>query len=131
LEVGGENYTRAESGTRIVLSNPKVKSLLVNFCGAFARTDVMTEGVIKALEQLKPQVPVFFSVHGTGEEDAVALLDARLGIKPYEEMDDAVRAAVAAAALEPSDSQTLENPDPSSWLDTSRTSCPKEFKEHS
>ncbi|MCL4421731.1 MAG: acetate--CoA ligase family protein [Actinobacteria bacterium] len=131
LEVGGENYTRAESGTRIVLSNPKVKSLLVNFCGAFARTDVMTEGVVKALEQLKPSVPVFFSVHGTGEKDAVALLDERLGIKPYEEMDDAVRAAVAAATLEPTDPQTMENPDPSVLPDGSSRSHSQSFKEHS
>jgi succinyl-CoA synthetase beta subunit len=40
---------------------------------------------------------VFFSVHGTGEEEAVALIRQRLGREPYDRMEDAVRAAVEAA----------------------------------
>ena len=62
-----------------------------------ARTDVMAEGVIKAWEVLKPEVPVFFSIHGTGEDEAVALVRERLGIEPYDLMEDAVQAAVEAA----------------------------------
>jgi len=80
-----------------VLDNPRVKSLVVNFCGAFARTDVMAEGVISAWLALRPTIPVFFSVHGTGEDEAVAMIRARLGIEPYDLMEDAVKAAVDAA----------------------------------
>lgn len=97
MEVGGDNYTRAEVGTEVVLSNPRVRSLLVNFCGAFARTNVMAEGVVNALERHPGHVPVFFSIHGTGEEEAVPLVRQRLGAEPYPVMDDAVQAAVAAA----------------------------------
>lgn len=97
LEIGGEAYTKATPALELVLSNPRVKSLVVNFCGAFARTDVMTEGVIQAWETLRPDVPVFFSIHGTGEEEAVAMLAERLSIQPYERMEDAVTAAVEAA----------------------------------
>ena len=97
LEIGGDAYTKATPALRLVLANPKVRSLLVNFCGAFARTDVMTEGVVQAWEELKPDVPVFFSIHGTGEEEAIALVRERLGMEPYDLMDDAVRAAVEAA----------------------------------
>ena len=97
LEIGGEAYTKAETALDLVLSNPGVKSLVVNFCGAFARTDVMAEGVIKAWETLKPTIPVFFSIHGTGEEEAVALVRQQLGIEPYDLMEDAVQAAVEAA----------------------------------
>lgn len=97
LEIGGEAYTKAEAALDLVLSNPGVRSLVVNFCGAFARTDVMAEGVIKAWEVLKPDVPVFFSIHGTGEDEAVALVRERLGIEPYDLMEDAVQAAVEAA----------------------------------
>ena len=67
-----------------MLSNPGVKSLVINFCGAFARTDVMADGVVKAWRKLKPKVPVFFSIHGTGEEEAVALVRGELGIEPYD-----------------------------------------------
>jgi succinyl-CoA synthetase beta subunit len=98
LEIGGDAYTKATPALRLVLRNPNVRSLLVNFCGAFARTDVMTAGVLAAIDELRPEVPVFFSIHGTGEKEAVAMVRDQLGQQPYEHMDDAVRAAVAAAA---------------------------------
>jgi succinyl-CoA synthetase beta subunit len=97
LEIGGESYTRSEAALELVLSNPGVKALVVNFCGAFARTDVMAEGVVKAWAKLKPKQPVFFSIHGTGEEEAVALVRGELAIEPYDLMEDAILAAVKAA----------------------------------
>jgi len=97
LEIGGEAYTKSEIALDLVLSNPGVKSLVINFCGAFARTDVMADGVVKAWHKLKPKVPVFFSIHGTGEEEAVKLVRDQLGIEPYDFMEDAVQAAVKAA----------------------------------
>ncbi len=100
LEIGGDAYTKATPALALVLKNPNVRSLLVNFCGAFARTDVMTEGVVTAIEELRPEIPVFFSIHGTGEDEAIALVRDRLGLQPYDLMDDAVRAAVAAAGHE-------------------------------
>lgn len=98
LEIGGDAYTKATPALRLLLRKPNIRSLLVNFCGAFARTDVMTEGVVGALEELRPDIPVFFSIHGTGEDEAIAMVRERLGLEPYELMDDAVRAAVDAAA---------------------------------
>jgi succinyl-CoA synthetase beta subunit len=97
LEIGGEAYTKSAVALDLVLSNPGVKSLIINFCGAFARTDVMAEGVVKAWKELKPGVPVFFSIHGTGEDEAIALVRERLGIEPYDVMEDAIQAAVRAA----------------------------------
>lgn len=97
MEIGGEAYTKATEALELVLANPKVASLVVNFCGAFARTDVMTEGVVRAWEALGPEVPVFFSVHGTGDVEARALLQERLGIEPFATMDEACQAAVEAA----------------------------------
>lgn len=100
LEIGGDAYTKATPALALALKNPNVRSLLVNFCGAFARTDVMTEGVVNAIEALRPDIPVFFSIHGTGEDEAIALVRDRLGLAPYDLMDDAVQAAVAAAGHE-------------------------------
>ncbi len=98
LEIGGEAYTKSEIALDLVLSNPGVKSLVINFCGAFARTDVMAGGVVKAWAKLKPKVPVFFSIHGTGEDEAVKLVREELGIEPYDFMEDAIQAAVKAAS---------------------------------
>lgn len=97
LEIGGEAYTKSEIALDLVLANPGVKSLVVNFCGAFARTDVMADGVVRAWKKLKPKVPVFFSIHGTGEDEAVKLVREQLGIEPFDFMEDAVKAAVEAA----------------------------------
>ena len=98
LEIGGESYTQAKPALELLLSNPNIKSLVINFCGAFARTDVMTRGVIEAIEALKPTLPIFFSVHGTGDDEAVKLLKERLDVTPLPTMDDACRAAVASAS---------------------------------
>ena len=97
LEIGGDAYTKSAVALDLVLSNPGVKSLIINFCGAFARTDVMADGIVEAWQELKPTVPVFFSIHGTGEDEAIALVRARLGIEPYDIMEDAIQAAVQAA----------------------------------
>ncbi|CAO4177988.1 succinate--CoA ligase subunit beta [Methylorubrum populi] len=97
LEIGGEAYTKSEAALKLVLSNPGVKSLVVNFCGAFARTDVMAEGVVTAWKRLNPDIPVFFSIHGTGEDEAVRLVREGLGQEPFDLMEDAVQAAVDAA----------------------------------
>ena len=99
LEIGGESYTQAKPALELLLSNPRIKSLVVNFCGAFARTDVMTQGVIEAIEALQPRLPIFFSVHGTGDEEAIKLLKDRLGITPLPTMDEACKAAVQAAGV--------------------------------
>ena len=96
LEIGGEAYTQARPALELLLSKPGIQSIVINFCGAFARTDVMTQGVIEAIEALEPAVPIFFSVHGTGDEQAIRLLKERLGVTPLATMDDACKAAVAA-----------------------------------
>lgn len=97
LEIGGEAYTKSKTALSILVKNPNIRSLLVNFCGAFARTDVMAEGVVTAWKELEPAIPVFFTIHGTGEDEAVDLVRRELAIEPFDLMDDAVKAAVAAA----------------------------------
>ncbi|MEM7425879.1 MAG: ATP-grasp domain-containing protein [Pseudomonadota bacterium] len=97
LEIGGEAYRLSKEALEIVLANPNVKSLMVNFCGAFARCDVMAEGVVNAWKELEPDIPVFFTIHGTGEDEAIAMVRDGLGLEPFEYMDDAVKAAVEAA----------------------------------
>lgn len=94
MEIGGDAYRKAEPALSIVLSNPRVTSLLVNLCGAFARTDVIVEGVLAAWSTLKPGIPVAFSIHGTGEARAIELVRSTLHLEPHDLMDDAVKAAI-------------------------------------
>ncbi len=96
-EIGGAAYTKAQTALEMVLDKPGVKSLVVNFCGAFARCEVMMEGLLNAWDALKPDIPVFFSIAGTGDEEAIKMLKDRLGLDPYPDMDAASKAAVEAA----------------------------------
>ena len=97
LEIGGDAYTKARPALALVLQHPGVRSLVVNFCGAFARTDVMVDGVTQAWLELRPEIPAFFTVHGTGSDRARRLLAERLATEPYPTMDEAVEAALAAS----------------------------------
>ncbi len=97
LEIGGDAYTKARPALELVLAHDSVRSLVVNFCGAFARTDVMIDGLTRAWLDLRPQVPAFFTVDGTGSSEARRLLKERLGLDPYPTMDEAIAAAIRAA----------------------------------
>ncbi len=55
------------------------------------------EGLLGAWDELKPDIPVFFSIAGTGDEEAIVMLKDRLGLDPYPDMDAASKAAVDAA----------------------------------
>ncbi len=96
-EIGGEAYTKGRAALELVLAKPGIKSLVVNFCGAFARCDVMMEGILEAWVSLNPKIPVFFSVAGTGDEEAIIMLKKTLSLDPLPNMDEACKAAVKAA----------------------------------
>ena len=80
LEIGGDAYTKATPALELVLSNPRVKSLVVNFCGAFARTDVMAEGVVKAMGDAEAQAAglLLDPRHRRGRSDQAGARAARL-----------------------------------------------------
>ena len=99
-EIGGEAYTKAKPALEMVLDKPGIKSLVVNFCGAFARCEVMMDGLLNAWDEISPDLPVFFSVAGTGDEEAIKMLKDRLGVDPLSDMDAACKAAVDAAQEE-------------------------------
>lgn len=96
LEIGGDAYTKARPALEIVLAQRGLRSLVVNFCGAFARTDVMVDGLTGAWTELQPDVPAFFTIDGTGAAAARRMLRERLGLEPYATMDGAIAAAVRA-----------------------------------
>ena len=97
LEIGGDAYTKARPALELVLAQDGVRSLVVNFCGAFARTDVMVGELTEAWLELQPDVPAFFTIDGTGSPEARRMLEQRLGLEPYPTMDEAIAAAIRAA----------------------------------
>jgi succinyl-CoA synthetase beta subunit len=99
LEFGGPNYRKSLTAMELcVKNNPKV-ILIVTF-GTIARADIMAEGIVEAIHQLKPRCPIVTCVRGTGEEKAHAILrDA--GLAPIFDTEEAVLQAVALSKLAP------------------------------
>ena len=96
LEFGGPNYTKALQAMQLCLKNPSKVILVVTF-GTIARADVMANGIVEAIAQLKPKVPIVTCIRGTNEEEAFATLRAA-GLEPLSETEDAVQRAVDIAA---------------------------------
>lgn len=93
LEFGGPNYRKGVRAMELcVRNNPKV-ILIVTF-GTIARADIMADGILEAIEKLKPKCPIVTCIRGTGEEAASAKLSAA-GIDPLSDTEEAVRRAVA------------------------------------
>lgn len=94
LEFGGPNYKRAKRAMELCLRNKTARVLLVVTFGTIARADVMAEGIVSAMEELKPSIPIVTCIRGTNEEEARKTLRAA-GLEPLTDTEEAVRRAVA------------------------------------
>jgi succinyl-CoA synthetase beta subunit len=99
LDVGGgatkENVTEA---FRILLSDPKVKGILVNIFGGIMKCDVIATGIIEAAKEVSLKVPLVVRLQGTNVELGRKMLaDSGLAITPADTMDDAAKKIVGLA----------------------------------
>jgi succinyl-CoA synthetase beta subunit len=92
LEFGGPNYRRALEAMKLCLRNQSKVILVVTF-GTIARADVMAEGIVSAVKELKPDRPIVTCIRGTNEEEAVRIL-TEAGLEPLFDTEEAVRKAV-------------------------------------
>jgi len=76
LDVGGvANAETVANGFKIILSDPSVKSILINIFGGIVRGDRVAQGVIDAMETVDVDVPVIVRLEGTNAKKAAELLD--------------------------------------------------------
>ena len=101
LDVGGSVTTEgATEAFRIILSDPKVKGVLVNIFGGIAKCDTIAEALIAAAKEIGFDVPVVVRLEGTNVDRARALL-AEANIKaliPAEDLTDAAKKVCAQVA---------------------------------
>ena len=95
---GGATAERVTIAFKLILSNPKVKAILVNIFGGIVRCDLIAEGVIAAVKNVGVKVPVVVRLEGTNAEKAREML-ATSGLKVIAAADltDAAKKVVAAA----------------------------------
>jgi succinyl-CoA synthetase beta subunit len=96
LEFGGPNYKKALRAMELCLKNDSKVILIVTF-GTIARADVMAEGIVDAINRLKPDRPIITCIRGTNEEAASKIL-TKAGLVPLYDTEEAVRKAVSVAA---------------------------------
>lgn len=96
LEFGGAHYKKAVRAMELSLKTESKVILMVTF-GTIARADVMAEGVVEAIQKLKPKIPIVTCIRGTNEEGAVKILEAA-GLEPIFDTEEAVRKAIDIAA---------------------------------
>jgi succinyl-CoA synthetase beta subunit len=100
LDVGGgataEQVTQA---FKIILADHNVKAILVNIFGGIAKCDVIASGIITAAKEVGLHLPLVVRLEGTNVEQGKKLLaESGLAIEPANDMLDAAKKAVAAAA---------------------------------
>ena len=99
LDVGGGASTeQVTNAFRLILSDPKVKAILVNIFGGIMRCDVIAEGVVLAVKTLGLKVPLVVRLEGTNVDKGKEILAAsKLNIISASDMKDAAQKIVAAA----------------------------------
>lgn len=96
-EMGGlANAEIMAQAMEVVLANPEVKALLISLIGGLTRMDEMAEGIVRYLECHPVTVPLIVRMCGTQEEVGKAAL-RRVGIEPFDDLDEAVRRVVQVA----------------------------------
>jgi succinyl-CoA synthetase beta subunit len=73
---GGVTPEGAIEAFRIILSDPKVKGVLVNIFGGIAKCDLIAEALVKAGREVGFKVPVVVRLEGTNVEKAREILGA-------------------------------------------------------
>jgi succinyl-CoA synthetase beta subunit len=104
LDAGGGSKAEAiVSAIEVILSNPKVKAVLVNIFGGITRCDEVARGLIEAFAQVKPEVPFVVRLDGTNDVEGRRLLaEADLPrVHTEATMDGAAERVVELAASAP------------------------------
>jgi succinyl-CoA synthetase beta subunit len=95
---GGATKERVTTAFKLILSNPKVKAILVNIFGGIVRCDMIAEGVIGAAREIGIKVPVVVRIEGTNAPQGRELLaKSGLALTPAADLTDAAKKVVAAA----------------------------------
>ena len=93
---GGAQADKGAAALRIILSDPNVKTVLINIFGGITRCDEVARGILAALEEIQPEVPMVVRLVGTNEEEGRALL-AEADMITASTLAEAARKAVETA----------------------------------
>lgn len=101
LDVGGTTTSeRVAEAFKLILSDTRVKAVLVNIFGGIVRCDLIAEGIIQAVKEVHVTLPVVVRLEGTNVEKGREMLrDSGLAIIPAEGLTEAAQKVVRAASV--------------------------------
>jgi succinyl-CoA synthetase beta subunit len=96
---GGTTAERVAEAFKLILSDDKVKAVLVNIFGGIVRCDLIADGIIQEVKEVGVEVPVVVRLEGTNAPQGLEKLAASdLSINTAADLTEAARQVVAAAA---------------------------------
>lgn len=96
---GGATKERVAEAFKIILSDEKVKGILVNIFGGIVRCDLIAEGILAAVEEVKLQIPVVVRLEGNNAALGAEILNkSDLNVISAGSLTDAAKKIVAAIA---------------------------------
>ena len=94
---GGTTAARVAEAFKIILSDEKVRAVLVNIFGGIVRCDLIAEGIINAVKEVGIQVPVVVRLEGTNAKQGLKMLDeSGLALETAAGLTEAAEKVVAA-----------------------------------
>ena len=99
LDVGGTaTQERVAKAFKIILKDKEVKVVLVNIFGGIVRCDLIAEGVVAAMKEVKINIPVVVRLEGNNADlGAKILSEANIAIHSINNLSDAANKAVELA----------------------------------
>ncbi len=95
---GGANKEQVTEAFRILLSDPRVKAVLVNIFGGIMKCDIIAGAIIAAFKEVGFHVPLVVRLEGTNVEQGRKMLaDSGLNITTASGLTEAAKKVVAAA----------------------------------
>ena len=94
---GGASKEKVAEAFKIILSDKKVKGILINIFGGIMRCDVLAKGVVEAAKETKLNVPLVVRLAGTNFEEGKKILnESNLKILSATDLNDAAKKIVEA-----------------------------------
>lgn len=89
---GGANVEMVKKGFEVMLSDPKVRGILINIFGGILRCDIVAEGVVQAAKEVDLKLPLVVRMEGTNVEAARKIIkESGINIVPADSMMEAAQ----------------------------------------
>ncbi|PJD93927.1 MAG: ADP-forming succinate--CoA ligase subunit beta [Legionella sp.] len=96
---GGATKERVTEAFKIILSDDKVKGILVNIFGGIVRCDLIAEGILAAVKEVQLKIPVVVRLEGNNAKLGADILNqSGLNVIAADGLTDAAQKIVAAVA---------------------------------